>query len=69
MILIMKSPKECNCQPEIKVSELCEETACLYKNPAGRKELCVQFGIGDKINISRLTYPERLDSYSSYGMS
>ncbi|MGN1480140.1 MAG: ABC transporter ATP-binding protein, partial [Acutalibacteraceae bacterium] len=37
-------------QPEIKVSELCEETACLYNNPSDWKELCVQFGIGDKIN-------------------
>ena len=37
-------------QPEIKVSELCEETACLYKTPADWKSLCVQFGIGDKVN-------------------
>ena len=37
-------------QPEIKVSELCEESACLYKNPADWKELCTQFGIGDKMN-------------------
>lgn len=36
-------------QPEIKVYELCEETACLYKNPADWKELCSRFGIGDKI--------------------
>lgn len=41
--------QECDYQPEIKVFELCEETACLYKNPADWKELCVQFGIGDKI--------------------
>ena len=40
--------QECDCQPEIKVSELCEETACLYKNPADWKELCVRFGIEDK---------------------
>ena len=26
--------QECDYQPEIKVSELCEETACLYRNPA-----------------------------------
>lgn len=37
-------------QPEIKVSELCEETACLYKKPSNWKDLCTQFGIGDKIN-------------------
>lgn len=42
--------QECDYQPEIKVSELCEETACLYKNPSDWKELCVRFGIGDKIN-------------------
>ena len=32
-------------QQEIKVSELCEETACLYQNPADWKSLCSQFGI------------------------
>lgn len=37
-------------QPEIKVSELCAETACLYKSPADWKSLCEQFGIGDKAN-------------------
>ncbi|MGN0370268.1 MAG: ABC transporter ATP-binding protein [Butyrivibrio sp.] len=41
--------QECDYQPEIKVSELCEETACLYKNPADWKKLCNQFGIGDKL--------------------
>lgn len=35
-------------QPEIKVFELCEETACLYSNPADWRQLCHQFGIGDK---------------------
>ncbi len=35
-------------QPEIKVSELCEETSCLYEAPANWKELCEQFGIGGK---------------------
>lgn len=40
--------QECDYQPEIKVSELCEETACLYKAPADWRELCEQFGIGDK---------------------
>ncbi|MGN0629269.1 MAG: ABC transporter ATP-binding protein [Oscillospiraceae bacterium] len=44
--------QECDYQPEIKVSELCEETACLYKNPADWKELCVQFGIGNKTDDS-----------------
>ncbi len=33
---------------EIKVSELCEETASLYRNPDDWHALCVQFGIGDK---------------------
>ncbi|MDE7307403.1 MAG: ABC transporter ATP-binding protein [Lachnospiraceae bacterium] len=37
-------------QPEIRVSELCEETACLYKSPADWKNLCKQFGIGEKID-------------------
>lgn len=40
--------QECDYQPEIRVSELCEETACLYKSPADWKELCTRFGIGDK---------------------
>ena len=35
-------------QPEIKVSEICEEIACLYDNPADWRELCERFGIGDK---------------------
>ncbi len=48
-------------QPEIKVSELCEETACLYKNPADWKELCTKFGIGDKIGraVKNLSGGER----------
>ena len=37
-------------QKEIKVSELCEETACLYSDPADWRALCEQFGIGDKAN-------------------
>ena len=36
-------------QQEIRVFELCEETACLYRNPADWKELCRQFGIDDKL--------------------
>ena len=35
---------------EIKVSELCEETACLYRRCADWRKLCEQFGIGDKAN-------------------
>ncbi|MGN0595689.1 MAG: ABC transporter ATP-binding protein [Hominimerdicola sp.] len=42
--------QQCDYQPEIRVSELCEETACLYKNPTDWKELCNRFGIGDKLN-------------------
>lgn len=42
--------QECDYQPEIKVSELCEETACHYKEPADWRELCTRFGIGNKIN-------------------
>ena len=37
-------------QKEIKVSELCEETASLYRKSADWRELCEQFGIGDKAN-------------------
>ena len=33
---------------EIKVSELCEETASLYRAPADWRTLCGQFGIVDK---------------------
>ena len=40
--------QECGYQPEIRVSELCEETVCLYKVPADWRGLCKQFGIGDK---------------------
>ena len=36
--------QESDYQPEIKVSELCEETACLYEAPADWKNLCNQFG-------------------------
>ena len=36
-------------QQEIKVFELCEETACLYKSPADYRALCARFGIGDKL--------------------
>lgn len=40
--------QEANYQPEIKVSELCEETACLYEAPCDWKKLCEQVGIGAK---------------------
>lgn len=40
--------QECDFQPEIKVYELCEETACLYENPSDWKELCRRFGIEEK---------------------
>ena len=36
-------------QQEIKVFELCEETACLYRHPADYRALCDRFGIGDKL--------------------
>ena len=39
-------------QQEIKVFELCEETACLYRNPADWKDLCGRFGIGDKLTTA-----------------
>lgn len=53
--------QECDYQPEIKVSELCEETSCLYKNSADWKDLCIRFGIGDKINsaVKNLSGGER----------
>ena len=35
-------------QKEIRLSELCEETASLYRSPADWRKLCSQFGIGDK---------------------
>lgn len=41
--------QECDYQPEIKVSELCEETSCLYAAPADWIDLCNRFGIGEKI--------------------
>ncbi|WP_302625975.1 ABC transporter ATP-binding protein [uncultured Eubacterium sp.] len=41
--------QESSYQAEIKVGELCEETSCLYKNPADWQKLCREFGIGDKL--------------------
>lgn len=40
--------QESDYQQEIKVSELCVETACLYKNPENWKMLCNRFGLGEK---------------------
>ena len=37
---------------EIKVSELCEETACLYRKPADWRGLCEQFAIGGKADTA-----------------
>lgn len=44
--------QECDYQPEIKVSELCEEISCLYKDTKNWRELCARFGIGDRIKNS-----------------
>lgn len=53
--------QESDYQPEIKVSELCEETACLYEAPADWKKLCEQFGIGNKVDnaVKNLSGGER----------
>ena len=42
--------QEAKYQELIKVSELCENTACVYKNPNDYKELLSDFGIADKAN-------------------
>mgnify|MGYP004653944323 FL=1 len=39
-------------QKEIRVSELCEETASLYRSPADWHALCGQFGIGNKAKVA-----------------
>ena len=39
-------------EKEIKVSELREETASLYRKPADWRALCAQFGIGEKTGMS-----------------
>ncbi|MGN1422001.1 MAG: ABC transporter ATP-binding protein [Oscillospiraceae bacterium] len=44
--------QQCDYQPEIRVSELCGETACLYRKPSDWRELCRRFGIGDKLNTA-----------------
>lgn len=40
--------QDSNYQSEIRVNELCEETACIYKNPANWRSLLNEFGIADK---------------------
>lgn len=42
--------QEAKYQELIKVSELCENTACVYKNPNDYKKLLSDFGISDKAN-------------------
>lgn len=39
-------------QKEIKVSELCEENASLYRSPADWRKLCAQFGIDNKVKVA-----------------
>ncbi len=43
--------QEAHYQDNIKVSELCEVTASLYKKPADYKSLLKKFGIEDKVGI------------------
>lgn len=42
--------QEASYPDKIKVKELCEETACLYRSPADYKQLLAQFGLADKAN-------------------
>lgn len=53
--------QEANYQNEIKVYELCEETACLYDYPADWHELLKEFGIDnkEKSNVKDLSGGER----------
>lgn len=53
--------QESDYQPEIKVSELCDETACLYEAPTDWRKLCEQFGIGNKVDsaVKNLSGGER----------
>ena len=53
--------QESDYQPEIKVSELCDETACLYETPTDWRKLCEQFGIGGKVDnaVKNLSGGER----------
>lgn len=49
--------QESNYQDNILVSELCEETQCLYKDTADYKALLEQFGLSEKIKspVSKLS--------------
>lgn len=49
--------QESNYQDNILVFELCEETQCLYKEPADYKALLGQFGLSEKIKspVSKLS--------------
>lgn len=40
--------QEANYPDKIRVNELCQETGCLYKNPASYKKLLKQFGLEKK---------------------
>lgn len=40
--------QEANYPDKIRVDELCQETSCLYKNPASYKELLNRFGLAEK---------------------
>ncbi|MBC8532320.1 ABC transporter ATP-binding protein [Gehongia tenuis] len=53
--------QEANYQEQIKVGELCEVTACLYKAASDYSALLKQFGIADKKNnlVSELSGGER----------
>lgn len=42
--------QEANYPDKIKAGELCRETACLYKSPAGYKGLLQKFGLEEKEN-------------------
>ncbi len=42
--------QEANYPDKIRVKELCEETACLYKHPAAYEKLLQKFGLTDKRN-------------------
>lgn len=41
--------QESGYQTEIRVDELCQNTACLYRNSADWQALCREFGIGDQL--------------------
>ena len=44
--------QESDYQKEIRVSELCGETASLYRKGADWRTLCARFGIGDKADAA-----------------